>query len=111
MVRGGRMRQLASQLSRPAAPAAAAQLVGPVLREPALGLARGQSRGRAAQVTQPPLQSLLGTAALPAHDLAFMLLYPFVVWGADELRRWMLRHRDASGSAGGLAGPAFSEAG
>jgi calcium-translocating P-type ATPase len=53
-------------------------------------------------VYAPPLQSLLGTAALPAHDLAFLLPYPFIVWGADELRRWVLRHHDASGPAGRL---------
>ncbi len=53
-------------------------------------------------VYAPPLQSLLGTAALPAHDLAFLLPYPFIVWGADELRRWVLRRRDASGPAGRL---------
>jgi calcium-translocating P-type ATPase len=45
-------------------------------------------------VYAPPLQSLLGTAALPAHDLALLLPYPFIVWGADELRRWILRHHD-----------------
>jgi magnesium-transporting ATPase (P-type) len=39
----------------------------------------------------PPMQSLLGTAALPVHDLLFLLPYPFIVWGADELRRWLLR--------------------
>jgi calcium-translocating P-type ATPase len=42
-------------------------------------------------VYAPPLQSLLGTAALPAHDLLFLAPYPFIVWGADELRRWLLR--------------------
>jgi calcium-translocating P-type ATPase len=42
-------------------------------------------------VYAPPLQSLLGTAALPAHDLLFLLPYPFIVWGADELRRWLVR--------------------
>jgi calcium-translocating P-type ATPase len=39
----------------------------------------------------PPMQSLLGTAALPVHDLLFLLPYPFIVWGADELRRWLVR--------------------
>jgi len=42
-------------------------------------------------VYAPPLQSLLGTSGLPLHDLAFLLPYPFIVWGADELRRWLLR--------------------
>ena len=44
-------------------------------------------------VYAPPLQSLLGTAGLPLHDLIFLLPYPFIVWGADELRRWLLRRR------------------
>ncbi|MGV9539762.1 HAD-IC family P-type ATPase [Nocardia beijingensis] len=39
----------------------------------------------------PVLQSLLGTAALTPAMLAFTLPYPFIVWGADELRRWLLR--------------------
>ncbi|HEY7953169.1 MAG TPA: cation-transporting P-type ATPase [Solirubrobacteraceae bacterium] len=46
-------------------------------------------------VYAPPLQSLLGTAALPLRDLAFLLPYPFIVWGMDELRRWILRRRAA----------------
>jgi calcium-translocating P-type ATPase len=43
----------------------------------------------------PPLQSLLGTAGLPLHDLVFLLPYPFIVWGADEVRRWLARRREA----------------
>jgi calcium-translocating P-type ATPase len=43
-----------------------------------------------------PLQSLLGTAALPAQDILFLLPYPFIVWGADELRRWAIRRRQPS---------------
>jgi calcium-translocating P-type ATPase len=42
----------------------------------------------------PPLQSLLGTAGLPPHDLLFLLPYPFIVWGADELRRWFIRRHE-----------------
>ncbi|MGY1961987.1 cation-translocating P-type ATPase [Nocardia gipuzkoensis] len=44
----------------------------------------------------PVMQSLLGTAALTPAMLAFTLPYPFIVWGADELRRWLLRRRDAT---------------
>jgi calcium-translocating P-type ATPase len=40
-----------------------------------------------------PLQSLLGTTGLSMRDLAFLAPYPFIVWGADELRRWLLRRR------------------
>jgi len=39
----------------------------------------------------PVFQDLLGTAALPAKDLLLVLPFPFIVWGADELRRWLVR--------------------
>jgi hypothetical protein len=44
----------------------------------------------------PPLQSLCGTAALPARDTLFLLPDPFIVWGADELRRWAIRRLRSS---------------
>ncbi|CQD19595.1 P-type HAD superfamily ATPase [Mycobacterium europaeum] len=43
----------------------------------------------------PPLQTLLGTAALPATDLLLLLPYPFVAWGADELWRYLLRRSES----------------
>ena len=42
----------------------------------------------------PPLQELLGTAALDPHMLLFVAPFPLIVWGADEIRRWLLRSRD-----------------
>ncbi|WP_052372477.1 cation-translocating P-type ATPase [Amycolatopsis taiwanensis] len=42
-------------------------------------------------VYTPPLQNLLGTAALPPSDLLLLLPYPVIVWGADELRRYFIR--------------------
>ena len=39
----------------------------------------------------PPLQKLLGTAGLPARYLVMLLPYPFIVLGADELRKWVVR--------------------
>jgi calcium-translocating P-type ATPase len=47
-------------------------------------------------VYAPPLQELLGTAGLPIKDLVLLAPYPLIVWGADELRRWLLRRRDAA---------------
>ncbi len=47
-------------------------------------------------VYAPPLQSLLGTAALPVKYLAILPAYPLVVWGADEIRRWALRRSEAA---------------
>jgi calcium-translocating P-type ATPase len=40
-----------------------------------------------------PLQSLLGTAALPVRDLVLLTPFPLIVWGADELRRLGIRRR------------------
>ncbi|MGE5857019.1 MAG: cation-translocating P-type ATPase [Solirubrobacterales bacterium] len=48
----------------------------------------------------PPLQSLLDTAALEPHMVLFTVPFPFIVWGADELRRWALRRRKPAGDAG-----------
>ena len=42
----------------------------------------------------PACQGLLGTAALPPSDLLVVLPFPFLVWGADELRRWALRRSE-----------------
>ena len=42
----------------------------------------------------PPLQSMLSTAALDIDMLLFVAPFPFLVWGADELRRWLLRRRE-----------------
>jgi magnesium-transporting ATPase (P-type) len=47
----------------------------------------------AAVVYLPPLQSVFGTAALSAVDVAPLLAFPILVWGSDELRRWVLRRR------------------
>jgi magnesium-transporting ATPase (P-type) len=41
----------------------------------------------------PALQHLLSTAALPLRDVLFLLPYPFIVWGADELRKLVIRRR------------------
>jgi magnesium-transporting ATPase (P-type) len=48
----------------------------------------------------PPFQDLLSTAALAPHVVLFVVPFPFIVWGADEIRRWLLRrHEAALGSA------------
>ena len=44
----------------------------------------------------PLFQSLLATAALSPVELLFALPFPFIVWGADELRRYLIRRRSAS---------------
>ncbi|MFE4684371.1 cation-translocating P-type ATPase [Streptomyces sp. NPDC056721] len=45
----------------------------------------------AALVYAPPLQGLFGTAALPLDVVALIATFPFLVWGTDELRRWVRR--------------------
>ena len=51
----------------------------------------------------PPFQSLLGTAALEPHMVLFVAPFPFIVWGADEIRRWVVRRRAARSTATGAA--------
>ena len=44
-------------------------------------------------VYTPFLHPVFGTAALPANQLILVIPFPFIVWGADELRRlWRRRH-------------------
>ena len=45
----------------------------------------------AALIYLPPLQAIFATAPLGPVELAVLLPFPFIVWGADELRRWTRR--------------------
>ena len=47
----------------------------------------------------PPLQGFFGTAALSGGQLATVAPFPFVVWGADEIRRALARRRHRPVSA------------
>ena len=47
----------------------------------------------AAVIYLPPLQSVFGTAALGGASCALLAAFPFIVWGSDELRRWIVRRR------------------
>ncbi|WP_034288175.1 cation-translocating P-type ATPase [Amycolatopsis benzoatilytica] len=51
----------------------------------------------AAIIYFPPLHAVLGTAALTPGMLAFTAPFPVVVWGADEVRRWLLRRARPAG--------------
>ncbi len=44
-------------------------------------------------VYAPPLQDVFGTAALGPAELALLAPMPLVVWGSDELRRFVVRRR------------------
>jgi calcium-translocating P-type ATPase len=58
----------------------------------------------AAIVYVPALHGVFGTAALSPTQLAIVAPFPFVVWGADELRRAVLRRR-AHPTASSLTAP------
>ncbi|WP_406276989.1 cation-transporting P-type ATPase [Nocardia sp. NBC_00881] len=47
----------------------------------------------------PPIQDLLGTAALEPWMLAVVAPFPLIVWGADELRRLLVRRLPATEAA------------
>jgi calcium-translocating P-type ATPase len=51
----------------------------------------------AAVVYVPVLQDVFGTAALGLDALLFIAPFPLIVWGADELRRWLHRRRTGVG--------------
>ncbi|MFE0462446.1 cation transporting ATPase C-terminal domain-containing protein [Kitasatospora sp. NPDC058965] len=60
----------------------------------------------AAIVYLPALHHLFGTAALDPGQLATVAPFPFLVWGADELRRALVRRRGATAPAAPVAPPA-----
>jgi magnesium-transporting ATPase (P-type) len=58
----------------------------------------------AAVIYMPALQHVFHTAGLGPAELLFLAPFPFIVWGADELRRSLLRAREAQyGTGSGLA--------
>jgi calcium-translocating P-type ATPase len=52
----------------------------------------------AALVYLPALHGIFGTAALSPGQLATVAPYPLVVWGADEIRRALIRRRSSRSS-------------
>ena len=61
---------------------------------PAVG-DRGRARDRRRVRVRPPCQALLGTAIPPVRDLLLLIPFPFIVWGADPLRKWVIRARSS----------------
>ena len=47
----------------------------------------------AALIYIPVFQEIFHTAPLGPAELAMLAVFPVVVWGSDELRRWVLRRR------------------
>jgi magnesium-transporting ATPase (P-type) len=59
----------------------------------------------AAFVYVPAIQSVFGTAAVGLDALLLLLPFPFIVWGADELRRYLVRRvAEPPGSSRHVAG-------
>ena len=54
----------------------------------------------------PPCQALLGTALPPARDILLPIPFPFIVWGADELHKWVIRTRSSRRAAAATPAPA-----
>jgi len=46
-----------------------------------------------------PRRGPLSTAALPPQLLLIIVPFPFIVWGADEIRRYLLRRHDSRHAA------------
>ncbi len=55
----------------------------------------------AAVVYLPALHGVFGTAALTPAQLATVAPFPFIVWGADETRRTLIRHHRAGRNPAG----------
>ena len=48
----------------------------------------------AAVATLPGFRNVFGTRAPPLIAVPLLVAFPVVVWGADEIRRWLIRRHD-----------------
>lgn len=46
----------------------------------------------------PPLHSVFGTASVSVRQLLVIVPFPFLVWGADEVRKTVIRRRTCDGA-------------
>jgi magnesium-transporting ATPase (P-type) len=67
--------------------------VGVLSNRPLLAAIAAALAFAAAVVYVPALQDFFGTAALSGGQVATVAPFPFLVWGADELRRLIVRRR------------------
>jgi magnesium-transporting ATPase (P-type) len=70
---------------------ASLRAVGVFTNKPLLGAIGVALAFAAAIIYVPQLHGLFGTEALSPSQLAIVVPFPFIVWGADEFRRWLLR--------------------
>ena len=47
----------------------------------------------AAVTVVPGVRGMFGTVPPPATALALLTIFPVVIWGADDTRRWVVRRR------------------
>jgi hypothetical protein len=59
----------------------------------------------------PALHGVFGTASLGLDAVLFAVPFPFIVWGADEIRRWLRRRRETVARARQGTGEAFADRG
>jgi calcium-translocating P-type ATPase len=67
--------------------------IGVLSNRPLLGAIGAELLFAVALCTLPPLQAVFGTAPLPWWVIPLLLPCPIIVWGADELARWIARRR------------------
>jgi magnesium-transporting ATPase (P-type) len=67
--------------------------VGVLGNKPLLGGIAAALVFSALVVYLPALHGFFGTAALSGSQLATVAPFPLIVWGADEIRRWLVRRR------------------
>jgi magnesium-transporting ATPase (P-type) len=67
--------------------------VGVFSNKPLLGGIAVAVAFAAALIYLPALQGFFGTAAMSGGQPATVAPFPFIVWGADEIRRAILRRR------------------
>ena len=73
--------------------------VGPFSNPYLLWAIAGELAIAAVFVLTPPFQALLGTAVPPARDLLLLIPFPFIVLGADELRKFVIRARSSGATS------------
>lgn len=70
--------------------------VGVFTNKPLLGAIGIALLFAATVIYLPPLHGLFGTEALSLSQVATVVPFPFIVWGADEIRRWITRRHTSN---------------
>ncbi len=84
--------------------------VGVFTNRPLLGAIAVALAFAAVVIYLPVPHGLFGTEALAPSQVAIVAPFPFIVWGADEIRRWLRRRRGTAAGAN-REGPTHDNAG